>query len=87
MVADAGDEGPVLRGGWRLFSACEYLLDGEESKSLSAFPLPARQEFMGNATSSRNSSLERLRVHISPSQVGIHGRIFPSILPHLISYA
>ncbi|KAJ6542637.1 hypothetical protein B0H19DRAFT_957221 [Mycena capillaripes] len=43
-----------------------WRLDGEESKSLAAFPL-ARQERMGSATSSRNSSLERLRVHVSSS--------------------
>ncbi|KAJ7442149.1 hypothetical protein B0H11DRAFT_2094654 [Mycena galericulata] len=44
-----------------------WRLDGEESKSLSAFALPTRQELMGSATSSRNSSLERLRVHVSSS--------------------
>ncbi|KAJ7468586.1 hypothetical protein FB451DRAFT_1039368 [Mycena latifolia] len=44
-----------------------WRLDGEETKSLSAFPLPTRQELMGSATSSRNSSLERLRVHVSSS--------------------
>ncbi|KAJ7656684.1 hypothetical protein B0H17DRAFT_1146069 [Mycena rosella] len=44
-----------------------WRLDGEESKSLSAFPLPTRQELMGSATNSRNSSLERLRVHVSSS--------------------
>ncbi|KAJ6468976.1 hypothetical protein DFH09DRAFT_1479573 [Mycena vulgaris] len=44
-----------------------WRLDGEESKSLSAFPLPTRQELMGSGTSSRNSSLERLRVQVSSS--------------------
>ncbi|KAJ7353544.1 hypothetical protein DFH08DRAFT_988022 [Mycena albidolilacea] len=47
-----------------------WRLDGEESKSLAAFPL-ARQELMrgghGSASSSRNPSLERLRMHISSS--------------------
>ncbi|KAJ7239973.1 hypothetical protein B0H12DRAFT_1024954 [Mycena haematopus] len=44
-----------------------WRLDGEESKSLAAFPL-ARQELMrgtGSTSSSRNPSLERLRMHIS----------------------
>ncbi|KAJ7777568.1 hypothetical protein DFH07DRAFT_766325 [Mycena maculata] len=40
-----------------------WRLDGEETKSLSAYTLPARQELMG----SRNSSLERLRGHVSSS--------------------
>ncbi|KAJ7279131.1 hypothetical protein C8J57DRAFT_1059462, partial [Mycena rebaudengoi] len=44
-----------------------WRLDGEESKSLSAFPLPTRRELMGSTNSSRNSSLERLRAHVSSS--------------------
>ncbi|KAJ7710858.1 hypothetical protein B0H17DRAFT_1123948 [Mycena rosella] len=44
-----------------------WRLDGEESKSLSAFPLLTRQELMGSATSSRNSRSERLRVRVSSS--------------------
>ncbi|KAJ7145865.1 hypothetical protein C8R44DRAFT_723748 [Mycena epipterygia] len=44
-----------------------WRLDGEESKSLSAFALPTRRELMGSAASSRNSSLERLRLHVSSS--------------------
>ncbi|KAJ7479323.1 hypothetical protein B0H11DRAFT_1916326 [Mycena galericulata] len=47
-----------------------WRLDGGESKSLSAFPLPTRQELMGSVTSNRNSSLERLRLHVSSSQLG-----------------
>ncbi|KAJ6476191.1 hypothetical protein C8R45DRAFT_834098, partial [Mycena sanguinolenta] len=46
-----------------------WRLDGEESKSLAAFPW-ARQELMrgtGSTSSSRNPSLERLRMHISSS--------------------
>jgi hypothetical protein len=45
-----------------------WRLDGEESKSLAAFPL-ARRELMGrgSTTSSRNSSLERHRVLLSSS--------------------
>ncbi|KAF7373407.1 RanBP2-type domain-containing protein [Mycena sanguinolenta] len=46
-----------------------WRLDGEESKSLGAFPL-ARQELMrgtGSTSSSRNPSLERIRMHISSS--------------------
>ncbi|KAJ6570714.1 hypothetical protein B0H10DRAFT_1026126 [Mycena sp. CBHHK59/15] len=42
-----------------------WRLDGEESKSLAAFALPARRELVGGRTgsgSSRNSSLERLRL-------------------------
>ncbi|KAJ7778463.1 hypothetical protein B0H16DRAFT_1503599 [Mycena metata] len=46
-----------------------WRLDGEESKSLSSFPpLPtARQGLIRSATSSRNSSLERLRAQVSLS--------------------
>ncbi|KAJ7058116.1 hypothetical protein C8F01DRAFT_307703 [Mycena amicta] len=48
-----------------------WRLDGEESKSLAspAFPLPIRRERglpgADSATSSRNSSVERLRLHVS----------------------
>ncbi|KAF8183878.1 hypothetical protein K438DRAFT_1599206 [Mycena galopus ATCC 62051] len=59
--ANTGADASPLANIWRL--------DGEESKSLAAFPL-ARQEFMrgtGSTSSSRNPSLERLRMHISSS--------------------
>ncbi|KAJ7141861.1 hypothetical protein C8R43DRAFT_892362 [Mycena crocata] len=37
-----------------------WRLDGEESKVLSAFPLPTRRELMGGGTSSRNNSPPRI---------------------------
>ncbi|KAJ6482865.1 hypothetical protein C8R47DRAFT_574852 [Mycena vitilis] len=44
-----------------------WRLDGEESKSLAAFPLARQERMVGSAASSRNSSLERLRVRVSSS--------------------
>ncbi|KAF7326877.1 RanBP2-type domain-containing protein [Mycena venus] len=60
--SQSGADASPLANIWRL--------DGEESKSLAAFPL-ARQELItgrGSASSSRNPSLERLRgLHLSSS--------------------